>query len=379
MRSSFDSSTPDARPLDRGILLVLFALFGIGLVQVYSSSFIFAFESRGDGLFFFKRQLVFSFLAFGLLLAVAQIPWKILEKWGPLLWGVAIVLVLATFVPGLSHKAGGAARWIQISFLRFEPSELLKVALPVAFAALLCAPLEFLGSWKWPFRLAIVLAPLSLLLKQPDFGTFAIGTVVVLTMLFCFGMQRRYIVGGIALVIPLFYFLVIMVPYRRARLMAFLDPWSDPGKSGFQVIQSMLSLYSGGFWGSGLGQGQGKLFFLPEAHTDFTLAVLGEELGFAGIIFVLLLYGYLIFRGFQISIQAHSKFAQALALGLTVTFALHIVINMGVVMGLLPTKGLTLPFLSYGGSSLVMAGLSFGILLNIARFTLPKQAKMRAG
>jgi cell division protein FtsW len=224
-----------------------------------------------------------------------------------------------------------------------------------------------LGLWRWTLFATLIVAPLGLLLLQPDFGSLIICSTVLLTLLFCFGLKRRYIIGSLAVLIPLFYFMVIMVPYRRARILAFLDPWSDPGKGGFQVIQSLLSLYSGGLWGAGLGQGQGKLFFLPEAHTDFTLAVLGEEMGFAGVGFVLFLFTFLIFRGFQISAKAPSRFAQAVALGLTVAFSLQVIINMGVVMGLLPTKGLTLPFLSYGGSSLLINALCFGILLNIGR------------
>jgi cell division protein FtsW len=167
--------------------------------------------------------------------------------------------------------------------------------------------------------------------------------------------------------VPAFYLLVMRVPYRRARVLAFMDPWADPEQKGFQVIQSMLSFHSGGVTGAGLGQGQGKLFFLPEAHTDFTLAVMGEEIGFIGVVLVLALYGYVVMRGFQIAIRCENPFRKALALGISMTFALSIFINCGVVMGLLPTKGLTLPFLSYGGSSLMTLCLMFGLLLNIEK------------
>ncbi|MCB0419766.1 MAG: FtsW/RodA/SpoVE family cell cycle protein, partial [Bdellovibrionales bacterium] len=156
-------------------------------------------------------------------------------------------------------------------------------------------------------------------------------------------------------------------PYREARIRAFLDPWSDPAQKGFQVIQSMLAFSSGGLWGEGLGQGQGKLFFLPEAHTDFILAVFGEEMGFVGIAFVLTLYGFVVFKGFQFSVRLEDKFAQSVALGLTMTLGLSIFVNMGVVMGLLPTKGLTLPLMSYGGSSLLSTCFACGILLNLGK------------
>jgi cell division protein FtsW len=172
---------------------------------------------------------------------------------------------------------------------------------------------------------------------------------------------------GLATALPAFYVLVMSVPYRRARVLAFLDPWADPDQKGFQVIQSMLSFSSGGIFGAGLGQGQGKLFFLPEAHTDFTMAVLGEEIGFIGFISVMALYGFIVVRGFQIALKTENTFRRALALGITITFAFSVFINAGVVMGLLPTKGLTLPFLSYGGSSLVALSLVLGLLLNIEK------------
>ncbi|HOY15562.1 MAG TPA: FtsW/RodA/SpoVE family cell cycle protein, partial [Saprospiraceae bacterium] len=186
-------------------------------------------------------------------------------------------------------------------------------------------------------------------------------------LLFAFGLKWRYIIASFAVIIPSFYFLVMTIPYRRARVFAFLDPWSDPEQKGFQVIQSMMSFSSGGLTGSGLGQGQGKLFFLPEAHTDFTMAVLGEEIGFIGFVMVMALYGFIVLRGLQIAVKCQDNFHKALAIGVSITFGISVFINVGVVMGILPTKGLTLPFLSYGGSSLVTLCLMFGLLLNVEK------------
>jgi cell division protein FtsW len=341
---------------------------GAGLVQVYSSSYIFATESFGDGLYFFNRQLLFSGVALVGMIATAQMPLKWIEKWGWALWVGASLGVLVTFVPGLSVKVGGAARWIQLPLgIRLEPSEILKFSFSFLFAALLVREENALGKLRWWALLPLVAVPLMLLLKQPDFGSFAIIVCVSLGLLFAFGLKRRYIFAAVSVVLPAFYFLVMRVPYRRARVLAFLDPWSDPEQKGFQVIQSMLSFHSGGMTGSGLGQGQGKLFFLPEAHTDFTLAVLGEELGFVGFTILLSLYLFVILRGFQISLKCERPFFRALSIGIIMTFALSIFINAGVVMGLLPTKGLTLPFFSYGGSSLVTLCLMLGVLLNIER------------
>jgi cell division protein FtsW len=352
--------------LDRGLLLVVFALMGIGLVQVYSSSFVFATESRGDSLFFFKRQLFFSLLAAMVLIATALVPFRWIQKYGWTLWLLAAAGVTATLIPGLGVKAGGAARWLSLpGGIVFEPSELLKISLSLMLATLFTQSLEWLGKLEWPLRTAVISVPLLLALRQPDFGTFFICCAVFGAILFAFGLRWRYIVGAASIVLPAFYFLVMLVPYRRLRVLAFLDPWADPGQKGFQVIQSMLSFQSGGLTGVGLGQGQGKLFFLPEAHTDFTLAVLGEEMGFIGFLVVISLYGYLVFRGLQMAARTEEKYAKVLALGLSMTFALSVFINCGVVTGLLPTKGLTLPFLSYGGSSLMMSCLLFGLLLNV--------------
>lgn len=354
--------------LDKGLLLAVLALLGIGLVQVYSSSFIFATESRGDGLFFFKRQLAFTALALPCLFAVALTPWRWIERYGFLLWFVAAGAIALTFVPGFGVKAGGASRWLSLpGGAVFEPSELLKITLPLMFATLAAHKDHFFGALEWPVRALIFGTPLILVLAQRDFGSFFICSAVLFCLLFVYGLRWVYIVAGFALVVPVFHFLIMNVPYRRARIIAFLDPWADPAGKGFQVIQSMLSVQSGGLTGAGLGQGQGKLFFLPEAHTDFTLAVLGEELGFIGICVALMLYGYCVFRGLQIATRTDDRFAKALALGLSLTFGFQVFINVGVNLGLLPTKGLTLPFLSYGGSSLLVSSLLFGLLLNVER------------
>ena len=355
--------------LDRGLLLAVFALLGIGLVQVYSSSFIFAIESRGDGLYFFKRQAFFTVVGVAVLLFTAQMPFKWIEKYGWLFWPLAGIGILATMVPGLGVRAGGAARWLKLpSGAVFEPSELLKISLSMLLATYFSRRFDKLGNWELPARALLFIVPLFFVLRQPDFGTFFICTVVSVAILFAFGLKWRFVITAAMVAVPSFYFLVMNVPYRRARILAFLDPWADPEAKGFQVIQSMLSFQSGGLSGAGLGQGQGKLFFLPEAHTDFTLAVLGEEMGFLGFLLVFALYGYVIFRGLQLAARAHETFPKALALGLSLTFAFSVFINAGVVLGMLPTKGLTLPFLSYGGSSLMMSCFLIGLLLNVERF-----------
>ena len=351
--------------IDLSFFLVILLMFGFGLVQVYSSSFILATENYGDGLFFIRKQALFSVIAVGMMGLSLFVPWKFLKALGPFLWVVAVVGIAATLVPGIGVKVGGAKRWIGMGGYRFEPSELLKVSLPFFLAFLQD---KKWGSEIWKDRLLkglVLLLPAPLLLRQPDFGSFAIYLGVLLFLLFIFGMNWRMIFASLLVVVPTAAYLMLSVGYRRARLEAFLDPSSDISKSGFQVIQSLLSFSSGGLMGVGLGEGQGKLFFLPEAHTDFTLAVFGEEVSFVGFILLLVFFGFLILKGLRIGVRAADPAAKITALGLTLLFGLQVATNMGVVLGLLPTKGLTLPFLSYGGSSLMMLGLLFGTLMNI--------------
>ncbi len=359
---------------DRGLLLAIIALVGVGLVQVYSSSYIFAIESYGDGLYFFKRQLFFAAISLSVLMLITTFSWKWIEKMGWVFWGVAALLVGLTFIPGIGVKVGGAARWLQLpGGFRFQPGEFLNVSFSLLIATFWAREERAkeeslpLSPWRWLVRFLIIAIPLVALLKQPDFGTFTIILIVGASLLFVFGMKWRYIIAGTAVALPAFYFLVMNVAYRKARVLAFLDPWADPGQKGFQVIQSMLSYHSGGITGVGLGKGQGKLFFLPEAHTDFTLSVLAEEMGFIGLMVILLMYGFLIFRGFQIAMQSRTPFRRAASLGLSMCFSMAVTINVGVTMGLLPTKGLALPFLSYGGSSLLNICILFGFLLSIDR------------
>lgn len=348
------------------LFVSVFALLGIGLVQVYSSSYIFATESYNDGLFFFKKQSLFTVVGLFVLFFATQIPFEKIRKNSWLFWIIGFLLLCATFIPGIGVKVGGAQRWLQLPFgFRFEPSEFLKISFSFLFASLACRKQNYLKNIKWGWLSLLIVLPFIALLKQPDFGSFAIIILVAVSLLYIQGLNIKWLIAAGIASLPILYLLVWNVAYRKARVQAFLDPWSDPAQKGFQVIQSMLSVHSGGLTGQGLGQGQGKLFFLPEAHTDFTMAVLGEELGFVGIFCILILYGFVVFRGFKIAMKTDDMFKKILAIGLSTTFGLSVFINTGVVMGLLPTKGLTMPFLSYGGSSLIIFCFMFGILLNI--------------
>ncbi len=351
--------------LSSSLLLTLLALMGVGLVQVYSSSYVFAIEYYNDGLFFFKKQLLFTIIGMAAMMAMIWIPIDKIKKYGWMSWFVASGLIVLTMIPGIGVKVGGAHRWIQVPLgFRIEPAEILKLTFVLLLATFITRykgfQLKRLFSWS-----LCIFIPMALVLKQPDFGTFALIMAVGFCLLFAFGLPWAAIIATISVAIPAFYVIVMSVGYRRDRVLAFLDPWSEAHQKGFQVIQSMLSFHSGGLWGSGLGQGQGKLFFLPEAHTDFTLAVLGEEMGFMGLFVVMSLYGFLVFRCFQLSLKTNDKFQKAVCLGIALTFGLTVIINAGMSMGLLPTKGMALPFLSYGGSSLIASCVMFGLMLNL--------------
>lgn len=354
--------------VDQKLLLSVLFLLGLGLVQVYSSSYIFATEKFDDGLFFFRKQFLFVGLSVCILLLLSFSPLVWVKRLGVILWGVAFLGVVATYIPGIGVKVGGAHRWIQLPLgFRFEPAELLRVTYPFILGLLLVPFSKGEVSRRWWAFFGFTLLPLVFLLKQPDFGSFMISVGLICTMFIVFGLRWRFIFLGVLMVLPAMFYLLMNAPYRVARLKVFLNPWSDPSEKGFQVIQSLLSFYNGGLSGVGLGLSQGKLFFLPEAHTDFTMAVLGEEMGFLGFLIVMLVYGFVTFRGFQLALQWRKYEERAIALGLILVFSVGVMINAGVALGVLPTKGLTLPLLSYGGSSLICTSFLLGSLLCLGR------------
>jgi cell division protein FtsW len=268
----------------------------------------------------------------------------------------------------IGSRAGGAIRWFRLGPLSFQPAEVAKFALVAYLASLLARKAERVKQLWVGFvpPLIVTGVMIALLLKQPDLGTAAIFGVVALAMLFVAGTRTSYIILAILLAAPVAWRFIVGTPWRMRRMIAFVDPWAHRQEAGYQTVESQISLGSGGLLGMGLGAGKQKLFFLPEAHTDFVLAVVGEELGFAGVVLVLGLFGVLIWRGFVAAARARDVFGSYLAFGLTCTFGLQALINMAVVMGLLPTKGLTLPFVSYGGSSLIVSLFAAGVLVNIS-------------
>ena len=354
----------------RNIFFCVFFLSGLGLIQVYSSSFLFATENYGDGLFFLKKQIFFTILGFFVFSAVSYIPWKYNRYFGMILWFIAVLTLLLTLFPQTSVSVGGARRWIQLPFsFRFQPAELLKVTTAFLLAWLVILkeewPLQKIFFWVVPFF--AIGFPTMVLILQPDFGTVILIFSMSFIIIFILGLPWFYLISGSVLSSVLFSYLITSQTYRFSRWKAFLDPWEDPLGKSFQVVQSLLGIHSGGFFGVGLGKGQSKLFFLPEAHTDFTLAVFAEETGFIGLLILFSVYAFLIYSGWKVSLKIHDFYQKILSFVLVFTFAMSVFIHCAVNLALLPTKGLALPFLSYGGSSLVCTFLLFGWLISIER------------
>lgn len=356
--------------LDSALLFCVILLVGIGLTMNYSASAVLARERFGDSYFFLKRTLLFSGIGFvGMALTTRFEYVRYRKLVYPILLG-ALVLVAAVFVPGLGKTIGGATRWIDLGFITFQPSEAAKIAMIVFLAYSLEKKLGKIRSFGVGFlpHMIFMVVVAACILIQRDFGTAAIIAAITWLMMFVAGVRLPYLLGMFVAVLPLTGMLVAGSEYRRRRIMAFLNPWDDQYGSGFQMIQSFVAFNEGGLFGKGLGQGQQKLFYLPEAHTDFIFSVIGEELGLVGILLVISLFGFLCYRGLKIALRAPDHFGRYLAIGCTLLIGLEAVLNMGVVMGMLPTKGLTLPFISYGGSSLVISLIAVGILLNLSTY-----------
>jgi cell division protein FtsW len=352
------------------LLLVTLLLVTIGTVMIYSSSSILATEKFRDGQFFLKKQIFFLCLGLLIMVLITKIPYYKLRK---LAWpGIAAsgILLCALWIPHLGIRAGGAVRWLNLGGFSFQVSEMVKIALILFLAHFLTEKANHVREFRQGMLvpLCITGALVGLIFLQPDFGTMIILVFITFLMIYLAGGRLLHLGGMIALFIPVALWLLLHKSYRLARLSAFLDPWKDPRHSGFQIIQSLISFGSGGPFGVGIGDGMQKLFYLPEPHTDFILSVIAEESGFIGVGLILFLYIILIVRGFQISMKAPDLFGNLMGAGLTMMLALEAFINIAGVMGLIPLKGLTLPFLSYGGTSLIMSLAAVGILLNISAY-----------
>lgn len=349
------------------LFFVTFILICIGIVMIYSASSIYAWERYKDGFFFLKRHLIFVLLGVFFCFLILGIPYQRLRKFAKPILLFAILLLLLVLIPGIGKEVAGARRWFRFKNVSFQPSEFANLAIILYVADFISRKEKLLKTfWRGFFPPILVLSTVVLLiLMQPDLGTaLAIGLVVII-MLFVAKTNLTYILGLGILALPLFYILLFNVPYRRMRILAFLNPWFDPKGSGFQIIQSQVALGSGGIFGIGLGHSKQKLFYLPAAHTDFIFSIIGEELGLIGTITIIVLYIIFTYYGIKIIKNTQDKFGYFLGLGILLMIVFKAVINIGVCCGILPTKGLPLPFISYGGSSFIFDIIGIGILMNI--------------
>ena len=370
------TATPGPRavaPLDESLAWSAVLLLAIGLVMVYSASIATAEASRltgFDATYYLVRHAVF--LGIGLVAAAAtfQVPMRWWQQSAPFLFMFAAFLLLIVLIPGVGRVVNGSQRWLRFFGLGFQPSEFAKLAVVLYAADYTVRKAAFMGSLRKGFlpMAGVMLFAGTLLLMEPDFGAFSVITVIAMGLLFLGGMNWRLFAVLVALLVVGFMVLILIAPYRLARVTGFLDPWKDPLGSGYQLTHSLIAFGRGELFGVGLGASVEKLFYLPEAHTDFLLAVLAEELGFVGVAAVLGLFVWLVTRAFAVGRQAarlERYFSALVAQGIGLWIGVQALINMGVNMGVLPTKGLTLPMLSFGGTGIVVNMAALAILLRV--------------
>lgn len=357
------------RSIRINLFTVTVILICVGIVMIYSASSIYALERYKDSFFFLKRHLSFLFIGVFLTFFVMSFGYQKLKGYAKPLLLISLLLLVLVLIPGVGREVSGARRWFRYKFISFQPSELASLTIVIYMADFIARKgneiKDFFKGFLPPLSVLGFMA--LLILMQPDLGTTLAIVAVALIMLFIAGARLSYLLSMLIAGLPFLYLLIFTVPYRRMRILSFLNPWMDPKGSGFQIIQSQIALGSGGLFGMGLGHSRQKLFYLPAAHTDFIFSIIGEELGFLGTLGVIFLFMIFIQQALKIIKNANDRFGYFLALGLVLMFSLKAAINIGVSCGLLPTKGLPLPFISYGGSSLIFDMISVGLLINIGR------------
>lgn len=345
------------------------ALSLLGLLMVLNTTYFLSLEKTGNGFHFFKLQLLHLVLGLLVLGIISQLSLAGLRRLVMPLLIVSLAMLVAVWMPGLGVMRGGARRWLRLGPALIEPSEFVKIAIVFFLAEFLSRRGERVRTFAGgPLPVFLMIGPIALVvLKQPDFGATVMIVLILFAMLYAAGAEPAHLGFAGAGAVGILALQAVSKSYRMRRLTSFLDPWQTARGAGFQLIQSYIALGAGGEWGVGLGAGRQKMFYLPQAHNDFIFAVIGEELGIAGAIIVILLFGVILFRGMRIAHDEPDPFASLLAVGLTSLLTLQALINIAVVIGLIPTKGLPLPFLSYGGTAMIMAMATLGALLALGR------------
>lgn len=355
---------------DAQLIIAVLALLGIGLVMVASASISIATRELDDPLYYFWRQSVYVAISLGLMLAATRIPLQTWHTLSPVLLGAGALMLVLVFIPGVGREVNGSMRWVSFGPFNLQPSEPMKLAMVLYLAGYLVRRGELVRSTVGGFiRPMSMLAVIGvLLLFEPDYGTTVVLFTTALGMLFLGGVPFWSFVGWAAFVVVSMGMVVMAAPYRVERMLTFMNPWADPFGSGFQLTQALIAIGSGEWVGVGLGSSVQKLFYLPEAHTDFLFAVLAEELGMLGVLVVILIFTFIVLRAIAIGTRAERaghEYGAHLAYGVGLLIGLQAFINIGVNMGLLPTKGLVLPLMSYGGSSLVVNSFALGLVMRV--------------
>ena len=350
------------------ITIITISLFGI--IMIYSASYIWAEYKFNDPFKFVKHQGLFFIIGIIMMLITSKIPYKVYFEKANTLLLISIILLILVIIPGIGTVRNGSRSWFGIGSFGIQPSEFAKLTLIIFTSKYLTKNeknLKYIKKGVLPI-LGIVILVFDLIMLQPDFGTGMIILVSIIGLLFVSGVDFKFfirlgLIGVVGIVL-----LIAIAPYRLERILSFLNPWSDPLGSGFQIIQSLYAIGPGGLFGQGFMNSRQKHFYLPEPQTDFIFSIISEEFGFLGILIVATLFTIIIFKGFKIAQNSGDKFAKFLAFGITFGLAFQAILNLMVVVGLIPVTGVTLPFLSYGGSSLLITLISMGVLLNISRY-----------
>ncbi|WP_100404564.1 stage V sporulation protein E [Bacillus solitudinis] len=351
------------------LMITTITLLIVGMIMVYSASEAWASYRFNDSFFFAKRQLFFASIGLIAMFFIMNIEYWTWRTWSKLILIVCFVLLVIVLIPGVGLVRGGARSWLGVGAFSIQPSEFMKMAMIAFLAKYLSENQKKIVLFKRGLlpSLTIVMTAFGMIMLQPDLGTGAVMVGTCVIMIFVAGARISHFVMLGMLGLVGFVGLIISAPYRVKRITSFLDPWSDPLGSGFQIIQSLYAIGPGGLMGMGLGESRQKYFYLPEPQTDFIFAILAEELGFIGGCIVIILFSILLWRGIRVALGAPDLFGSLLAVGIIAMVAIQVMINVGVVTGLMPVTGITLPFLSYGGSSLTLMLVAIGVLLNISR------------
>lgn len=351
----------------KAILFPVIILCGIGIIMVYSASSAISMAAHDSLFYYMRKQAIFFALSLGVMFVTASMPYRIYSKMSYIILFAALGLLIAVLFPALKVTAGGAGRWLNLGGFVFQPAEFAKLAMILFLGYSLSKKQAMIQEFSVGFAPHAVIFGLfaALIIIQPDFGTIVVLGLITWGMMFIAGVKITHLLCPMPLIIPLVYFLIVKVEYRLERVLGFLNPWDDPYDTGYQIVHSLKAFGSGGLFGTGLGLGMQKMHYLPEPHTDFIFSIIGEELGLVGVLAVLVLYLILLMKGISIAKQSKNAFGAITAAGLTIYIGVQVMINVGVTLGLLPTKGLTLPFISYGGTSLIINMAAMGILMNI--------------